>query len=151
MMRTGAIVGRYLIGPQIGQGAFGKIFAARDSESGVLYAIKTEASTAERKTLAFETKILRRIQDSPYFPRIFDSGETGSLMWTVMELVGPSLSSIMKRRPIHSFSPSTAFRVARYSLLALEALHNSGLCIGTSNRGTSSCGCRRSPGSRRSA
>jgi serine/threonine protein kinase len=125
-MRTGGIVGRFLIGPQIGQGAFGKIFAARDSESGRLYAIKNESSRAERKTLAFETKVLLRIQESPYVPRLFDTGETNSLMWASIELIGPSLSSILKRLPTHSFTLSTAIRAAKHSLLALESLHGLG-------------------------
>jgi serine/threonine protein kinase len=125
-MRTGATHGRFVLGPQIGQGSFGKIFAARDSETGLIYAIKYESATAERKTLAFETKILARIQNSPYVPRLFESGETDSLAWVVMELIGPSLSSVLKRIPDHKLSVSTTLRVARHSLRAIHALHDLG-------------------------
>ena len=125
-MRSGMKVGRFTIGPQIGQGAFGKIFAARDSDTGLLYAIKNESACAERKTLAFETKILRRIQECPYFPRLFDSGETNSLDWIAMELVGPSLSAIIKRQEGQKLSVSTALRTARHTLRAIEALHGLG-------------------------
>lgn len=125
-MRTGMNVGRYTIGPQIGQGAFGKIFAARDSETGLLYAIKNESAAAERKTLAFETKILRRIQDSPYFPRLFDSGEMNSLDWIAMELVGPSLSSILKHNESHKLSLSSGIRCGRHVLRAIQSLHSLG-------------------------
>jgi hypothetical protein len=125
-MRTGTTLGRFRIGPQIGQGAFGKIFAARDSETGLVYAIKNESATAERKTLAFETKILSHLQGSPYFPRLFESGETHSLAWVAMELVGPSLGSVLKRVPSHRLSLSTAVRTARHALHALRAMHCAG-------------------------
>jgi serine/threonine protein kinase len=125
-MRTGATHGRFVIGPQIGQGSFGKIFAARDSETGLIYAIKYESATAERKTLAFETKILARIQTCPYVPRLFESGETNSLAWVVMELIGPSLSSVLVRLPQHKLTLSSTLRVARHSLRALHALHDLG-------------------------
>lgn len=125
-MRTGEKVGRFTIGPQIGQGAFGKIFAARDTETGLLYAIKNESASAERKTLMFETKILRRIQESRYFPRLFDSGETNSLFWISMELVGPSISSIIKHLDAGRLSLSSGIRSARHSLKAIQALHNLG-------------------------
>ena len=116
-------VGRFTIGPQIGQGAFGKIFAVRDSETGLLYAIKNESAAAERKTLKFETKVLRRIQDSPYFPRLFDTGETNSLDWIVMELIGPSLSSIVKHIELHKLSLSSGIRIGRHVLKAIQSLH----------------------------
>jgi serine/threonine protein kinase len=125
-MRTGWTVGRFSIGPQIGQGAFGKIFAARDPETGLLYAIKNESASAERKTLAFEMKILRRIQDCPYFPRLFESGETNSLAWIAMELIGPSVSSVLRRIPEHRFSLSTVMRTAQHCLRALQSLHDFG-------------------------
>lgn len=122
-MRTGMTVGRFTIGPQIGQGAFGKIFAARDADTGLLYAIKNESAAAERKTLSFETKILRRIQDSPYFPRLFDSGEMNSLDWIAMELVGPSISSVLKHIETHKLSLSSSIRCGRHVLRAIQSLH----------------------------
>ncbi|OHT00692.1 CK1 family protein kinase [Tritrichomonas foetus] len=122
-MRTGMKVGRFTIGPQIGQGAFGKIFAVRDSETGLLYAIKNESAAAERKTLNFETKVLRRIQESPYFPRLFDTGETNSLDWIAMELVGPSLSSIVKHLDARRLSLSSGIRIGRHVLRAIQSLH----------------------------
>jgi serine/threonine protein kinase len=43
-----------------------------------------------------------------------------------MELVGPSLASVLKRSPSHKLSLSTALRTARHTLRALEALHSRG-------------------------
>jgi serine/threonine protein kinase len=125
-MLTGGVIGRFIIGPQIGQGAFGKIYAARDSISGLIYAIKYELATADRKTLLFEMKVLLRIHDSPYFPRFFESGETDSLAWIAIEFIGPSLASILRRRPERTLSLSTAIRTAKHCLLALRSLHGLG-------------------------
>ncbi|KAH0792994.1 CK1 family protein kinase [Histomonas meleagridis] len=125
-MRTGTIVGRFCLGPQIGQGAFGKIFAARDTETGLLYAIKNESATAERRTLIFETKILRRIQSSPYFPRFFDSGQYNSFDWIAMELVGPSISAVIKHTVLHKLSISTVIRASIHALRGIQSLHELG-------------------------
>lgn len=125
-MKPGTRVGRFTIGLQIGQGAFGKIYAAKDTSTGLLYAIKNESATAERKTLAFETKILERIQKSPYFPKLFDTGETESANWVAMELVGPSLLLITKKLNNHRLTISTALRTAKHTLLAIEDLHRLG-------------------------
>ena len=88
-MQTGDVIGRYTLGPQIGQGAFGNIFTARDNETGLIYAVKNESSSSERKSLNFEYKILRRIQGVDYFPKLFDYGEAKNCSYVVIELCGP--------------------------------------------------------------
>lgn len=125
-MQTGDVIGRYSLGPQIGQGGFGNIFTARDTETGLIYALKNESSTSERKSLNFEYKILRRIQGVDYFPKLFDFGETKNMSYVVMELIGPSVSSILKSLPEKKFSLSTGIRTARHTLFAIQALHNLG-------------------------
>ena len=125
-MQSGDVIGRYTLGPQIGQGAFGNIFTARDNETGLIYAFKTESSSAERKTLHFEYKVLQRIQGSNYFPKLFDYGETNSLSFVVMELIGPSLSSIIKNLPEKKFTLSTGLRTSLHILKAIRSFHNLG-------------------------
>jgi serine/threonine protein kinase len=71
-------------------------------------------------------KVRRRIQGSPYFPRFFESGETDSLAWIAIEFIGPSLASILRRRPGRTLSFSTAIRTAKHCLHALQALHGLG-------------------------
>jgi serine/threonine protein kinase len=122
-MQTGDVIGRYTLGPQIGQGAFGNIFTARDNETGLIYAVKNESSSSERKSLKFEYKILRRIQGINYFPKLFDYGETKNMSYCVIELIGPSLSSIIKNLPERKFSLSTGIRTSKYVLHAIQSLH----------------------------
>lgn len=125
-MHTGETFSHYTVGPQIGQGGFGKIFAARDINSGLLYALKNESISAERKTLKFEAQVLRRIQNYPAFPFLFDSGEDNHVYWSLIELCGPSLASILKKMPNHVFSFSTGIRISIQTLSALRDLHSCG-------------------------
>ena len=125
-MRQGDQINKVILGPQIGQGAFGSIFAARDQESGLIYALKTESTQAERKTLKFEWQVLRRIQDNPYVPRLFDFGEKQSCCWILMELIGPSLSVILKQGESHKFGLSTGLRTSLHVLRAIKGLHQLG-------------------------
>ena len=60
----------YIIGQKIGQGAFGEIYSAIDVKTGLIWAIKTEPESTNRKTLRFEYQILARVQSSPTFPRL---------------------------------------------------------------------------------
>lgn len=122
-MKTGDVIGRYTLGPQIGQGAFGNIFTARDNETGLIYAVKNESSSSERKSLKFEYKILRRIQGVDYFPKLFDYGETKNCSYCVIELIGPSMSSIVKSLPERKFSLSTGIRASKHVLHAIQSLH----------------------------
>ena len=127
MYHTGDQFLQYQLGPQIGQGGYGKIFAVRDIETGLIYALKLESISANRKTLKFETKIMHRIQGNPHFPKIFDFGDNENGSWVIMELCGPSLEHIRRRFPERKFSLSTAIRTSIMLLKAIQELHNCGI------------------------
>ena len=122
-MNTGDTVGHYMIGPQLGQGGFGKIFAARDVKDGKVYALKSESEATDRKSIEFETKVLERIQSIRYFPEIKEHGIYHNLHWITLELIGPSLSAILKNKSDHKFSLSTGLRASIHVLRSLKALH----------------------------
>ena len=122
-MNTGDTVGHYMIGPQLGQGGFGKIFAARDVKDGKVFALKSESEASDRKSIEFETKVLKRIQSIHYFPEIKEHGVYHNLHWITLELIGPSLSAILKNKSDHKFSLSTGLRASIHVLRALKALH----------------------------
>lgn len=117
----------YIIGPKIGQGAFGMIYSAVDDTTGLLWAIKTESSKAKKKTLAFEYQILSQVQDSPYFPRLGILGDTNDFGFISMELLGPSVSTIIKGIEGNRLSFSTAVRACYHILNAIRAFHSFGL------------------------
>ncbi|OHT03078.1 CK1 family protein kinase [Tritrichomonas foetus] len=64
--------------------------------------------------------------NSPYFPSLISSGKTHTHAWYVMELLGPSLSTVTKLLPSHRLSLSTGLRVATLILRALKSFHESG-------------------------
>lgn len=113
----------FIIGQKIGQGAFGEIYSAVDTKTGLIWAIKTEPESTSRKTLRFEYQILARVQSSPTFPRLGILGKGSNFSFLSMELLGPSLSTILKQIPSGRFSFSTAIRASYHILKCVEALH----------------------------
>ena len=113
----------FVVGPKMGQGAFGEIYSCIDQKTGIFWAIKTESEEAKRKTLEFEYQVLSRIQSSPYFPRLGIYGQGLGFNFYSLELLGPSLNQILKNIPDHRFSFSTAIRTCYHVLKGIEAFH----------------------------
>ena len=122
-LEQGSQVLDYLIGPKIGRGAFGEIYSAIDQRTGLIWALKTESSEARRKTLNFEYKILATVQSSSCFPRLGVYGRAETFTFISEELLGPSLSHILKKLPGHKFSMSTAVRASFHVLNCIESFH----------------------------
>ena len=125
-MLTGCEIAGLTIGPRIGQGSFGEIYAVRNSRDKTLYAMKIEPVSNRRKILDFEIQALKQLSSSPFFPLFIGSGRTPRFTYLTMELLGPSLSTVAKRLPNNHFSISTGLRVAYSVLCALEVMHDSG-------------------------
>jgi len=122
-MKNGSRILNYIVGSKIGRGAFGEIYSAIDEHTGILWALKTEKSTANKKTLSFEFQILAQIQSSPHFPRLGILGHGPGFSFFSMELLGPSLTQIMKKIPNHRFNIETAVRASFHILKCIESLH----------------------------
>ena len=127
MLSSGSHFLDFIIGPKIGQGAFGEIYSSVDSKTGILWAIKTENSDCKRKTLEFEYQVLLQVQSSPHFPRLGVYGKCSTFSFYSMELLGPSLSHIIKQIPTHRLSFSSAIRAIYHTLKGIEAFHVFGL------------------------
>ncbi|KAH0786799.1 CK1 family protein kinase [Histomonas meleagridis] len=119
----GSLIMNYIVGPKIGQGAFGEIYSAIDQYTGLIWAIKTEPNSVKRKTLAFEYQILARVQSSPTFPRLGILGHGKDFSFISMELLGPSLANILKKLPKKTFTFSTGIRASYFILKCIESLH----------------------------
>ncbi|EAY19708.1 CK1 family protein kinase [Trichomonas vaginalis G3] len=126
-MKSGSRILSYIVGNKIGHGAFGEIYSAIDERTGILWALKTEQNSASKKTLAFEFQIIAQVQSSPHFPRLGVFGQGRDFSFFSMELLGPSLSNIVKRIPNHKLSLSTSVRSAYHILKCIESLHIFGI------------------------
>ena len=115
-----------MVGPNIGKGAFGEIYSAVDTKTGILWALKTESNKAKKKTLQFEYQILSQVQSSPFFPRLGFFGKTKEFAFFSMEWLGPSLTSILKHFGRPNFCFSTALRSVYCILKCIESFHSFG-------------------------
>ncbi|EAX95369.1 CK1 family protein kinase [Trichomonas vaginalis G3] len=127
MTLTGAIIRPYQIGPLLGKGSYGDIYAARNTEDGTFVAIKIESLTSERKVLETEAYIMRKISKFTFFPKYITFGKTQNNTFLVMELCGPSLSYVIKNLPEHKLSLSTGIRTMYIVMQGLEQLHHAGI------------------------
>lgn len=125
-MLTGSNLSTYHIGTRIGHGSFGEIYAVSNTYDNELYALKVEPANSSRKILEFEVMVLRKISPSPYFPLFIACGKTSQINWYVMELLGPSLATVVHRLPAHHLSLSTGLRVSSLILRGLKSFHESG-------------------------
>ena len=125
-MLTGSKLGQFVIGPKIGYGAFGEIYVIRIPQENKILAMKVEPLTNQKNILELEANVMRRLNPCPYFPRFKAFGRNSQYSWLAMELLGPSLSTVVKRLPDNHLSISTGLRVAEHVLLGLEALHEKG-------------------------
>ena len=125
-MLTGSTISGFHVGHKIGEGSFGEIYAVRGNSDHILYALKVEPANTARKIIEFEAMVLKIVGDSPYFPKLISSGKTQTHSWYAMELLGPSLSTVLNRLPTHRLSLSTGLRVSLLILKGLKHFHESG-------------------------
>ena len=126
-MLKGGHIGEYAILGKIGQGAYGQIFTVKSTKTNELFAAKVEPVYVQHKTVDFESKVLQALQSSRYFPRYVKSGRNPHFSYLIMDLLGPSIASIVRRLPSRHLSNSSGIRVAIHMLRALEAMHRAGL------------------------
>ena len=125
-----AILGRFRLLEDLGEGGMGKVFRARDErlDEDVVVKIMKESLTGDPKTLEHfkrEIRLARRISH-PSVVRIFDFWEAGPLKFVTMEyLQGVDLSSEIKRRG--AFPIPVAVRLASEFFEGLAAAHDIGI------------------------
>jgi serine/threonine protein kinase len=121
----GDVVGNYKIHQLIGQGGFGDIYCVINIATQRLCAMKIEMTDAGNRGIRREISLLSTLQGSPVFPRIETTGRTDVCLYYVMELLGPSLSTI--RRNYRGKLPLVfAIRCGVQMLKCIEQLHRRG-------------------------
>ena len=111
---------------KIGGGGFGEIWKVQNTEDDNFYAMKLESAKAPRKTLNFETDILRKLQFSSRFPKYIIHGTEDDIHFLVMELCGPNLNMISQRLPSKHFNQDQIRLLFTELLTIIEDFHRSG-------------------------
>lgn len=132
---------RYQILLPIGQGAFGKVFQARDTKSGEIVALKELDPKPNERDEAFDERVKRIVREAellsglshpglPAFYKAFRA--TNQYVYIAMEYVqGKDLASILEDRgpcstkPKRSFFPiQDVYAIAEQLFRVLEAMHD---------------------------
>jgi serine/threonine protein kinase len=107
----------------LGKGGYGDVYRTKNREGDHMYAIKI---TLPGHGFIRELTCLNALQGSQYFPTIIASGKTATHQFIVMNLLGPSLSTMRRQMPNHRFSRETVLRLAVFMLQCLRQLHARG-------------------------
>ncbi|KAK2962804.1 putative Tau-tubulin kinase 1 [Blattamonas nauphoetae] len=113
----------------LGHGGFGWIYEAIDMSQPDLprVALKVEQINGRKVFLGGDRFCLATMSGKPHFPRFFDFGKDGKYCFVSMELLGPSLASLLESAPAKKFSIASVLHVALQAVDALQTLHNSGI------------------------
>lgn len=114
---------KFRVGPKIGSGSFGEIYAGTNVHTAEEVAIKLEPIKSKHPQLMYESKIYRVLQGGYGVPGVKWFGSEGDYNVLVIDLLGPSLEDLFnycgKR-----FSLKTVLMLADQMISRLEFMHS---------------------------
>lgn len=114
---------KFRVGPKIGCGSFGEIYAGTNVHTGEEVAIKLEPLRSRHPQLLYESKIYRVMQGGYGIPLVKWYGSEGDYNVLVIDILGPSLEDLFnycgKR-----FSLKTVLMLAEQMISRLEFMHS---------------------------
>lgn len=129
---------RWVLADVIGEGGYGCVYSAheipKNGDQGsqpsddCTVAVKIEKVPAKRPLLKMETLVLKLLlsQGSRHAVDFLGCGNEGSYSYLAMELVGKNLNQLRRSRAYGRFSLSTAIRLGKQMLGAIQDVHNAG-------------------------
>jgi len=122
--------GKWKVLAKLGEGGFGAVYKVVGVSSKEEYAMKVEPVKQTESMLKMEVAVFKTFRTSklpkPHVCQYIENGNTGTIAYLVMQLVGRSLADLRKACPDGKFNGSTATRLGIQSLEAIEALHKIG-------------------------
>lgn len=125
-MKPGKEVSYFVLSTKIGGGGFGEIWKVQNTEDDEYYAMKIESKNAQRKTLNFETSIVKKLKFSDKFPKYIMDGQEDDFYFLVMELCGPNLYTIADNLPEKKFNQNQMPILFSELLTIIEQFHSIG-------------------------
>lgn len=116
------IAGKYRLGRRIKKGRLADLFKAVDVQTGENVAVKMELGKGSKGQLAYESNILKALNQVVGVPEVYWFGPDGEFNALVFELLGPDLEKLFlycRER----FGLKTVLLVALQALARLEDLH----------------------------
>ena len=114
---------KFRIGPKIGSGSFGEIYAGTNVHTGEEVAIKLEPLKTKHPQLLYESKLYRVLQGGYGIPGVKWFGSEGDYNVLVIDLLGPSLEDLFnycgKRLTL-----KTVLLLAEQMISRLEFMHS---------------------------
>mmetsp|Transcript_101399 Transcript_101399/g.198972 ORF Transcript_101399/g.198972 Transcript_101399/m.198972 type:complete len:428 (+) Transcript_101399:78-1361(+) len=114
---------KFRVGPKIGSGSFGEIYAGTNVHTGEEVAIKLEPLKSKHPQLLYESKIYRILQGGYGIPQVKWFGSEGDYNVLVIDLLGPSLEDLFNYCG-KKFSLKSVLMLADQMLHRLEYMHS---------------------------
>jgi serine/threonine protein kinase len=116
------IAHKYKLIEKINEGSFGTIFKAKNIRTKEFVAIKFENKSEQMKSLKNEARIYQYLGKLNGFPQLKTFGTTGEFNYLVMDLLGCSLTSIIKK--YKQISLNTVLVLGIQIIQRIQSLHN---------------------------
>lgn len=114
---------KFRVGPKIGSGSFGEIYAGTNVHTGEEVAIKLEPLKSKHPQLMYESKIYRVLQGGYGVPGVKWFGSEGDYNVLVIDLLGPSLEDLFNYCG-KKFTLKTVLMLADQMISRLEFMHS---------------------------
>jgi len=119
------IANKYQLEQKLGNGAFGSIYQGSNIRTREKVAIKIEPNISEQKSLKNETRVYQYLNGCPGIPSIRWFGTDSNANYMVIDLLGPSLTDIIKNEG--KLSLPSIFKIGIQIIDILEGIHDKGM------------------------
>lgn len=125
-MLNGKVLDNYAIGPLLNQQKYYDIYASRNTMNGNIFSIKVENLKNCKNVLNSESSVLKKLNATQYFPKLYDYGTNGDVCWLTIDLIGPSLAETLTFSRDGKFTVDTSLKVSLHVVKMIKLLHSNG-------------------------